>query len=73
MLPPTFLRYVTIPKAEVCRSFIPTTVRDESQVTPQGATCRVRTGNQLPVLCHCQLGQDIPNTVILENPRTFER
>ena len=28
----------------------------------KGATSRVRTGNQrLPVLCHCQLGQDIPN------------
>ena len=27
----------------------------------KGATSRVRTGNQrLPVLCHCQLGQDIP-------------
>ena len=27
----------------------------------KGATGRVRTGNQrLPVLCHCQLGQDIP-------------
>ena len=29
----------------------------------KGATGRVRTGNQrLPVLCHCQLGQDIPDT-----------
>ena len=28
----------------------------------KGATGRVRTGDQrLPVLCHCQLGQDIPN------------
>ena len=45
-------------RAEVRRSFITTTVRDESHVTPQG---RVRTGDQrLPVLCHCQLGQDIP-------------
>ena len=27
----------------------------------KGATGRVRTGDQrLPVLCHCQLGQDIP-------------
>ena len=27
----------------------------------KGATSRVRTGDQrLPVLCHCQLGQDIP-------------
>ena len=47
-------------RAEVRRSFITTTVRDESHVTPQG---RVRTGDQrLPVLCHCQLGQDIPIT-----------
>ena len=46
-------------RAEVRRSFITTTVRDESHVTPQG---RVRTGDQrLPVLCHCQLGQDIPS------------
>ena len=30
----------------------------------KGATGRVRTGNQLhPVLCHCQLGQDIPITL----------
>ena len=29
----------------------------------KGATGRVRTGDQrLPVLCHCQLGQDIPGT-----------
>ena len=29
----------------------------------KGATGRVRTGDQrLPVLCHCQLGQDIPTT-----------
>ena len=28
----------------------------------KGATGRVRTGDQrLPVLCHCQLGQDIPS------------
>ena len=27
----------------------------------KGATCRVRTGDQrYPILCHCQLGQDIP-------------
>ena len=31
----------------------------------KGATCRVRTGDQLlPVLCHCQHGQDIPNIVV---------
>ena len=30
----------------------------------KGATGRVRTGNQrLPVLCHCQLGQDIPTAL----------
>ena len=30
----------------------------------KGATGRVRTGNQLlPVLCHCQFGQDIPDKV----------
>ena len=45
-------------RAEVRRSFISTTVRDEYH---KGATGRVRTGDQrLPVLCHCQLGQDIP-------------
>ena len=48
------------------RSFITTTVRDESQVTPlrerdKGAPGRVRTGDQRPsILCHCQHGQDIP-------------
>ena len=45
-------------RAAVRRSFITTTVRDEYH---KGATGRVRTGDQrLPVLCHCQLGQDIP-------------
>ena len=49
-------------RAEVLLSFITTTVREESQVTPH-ATARVRTGDKLlPVLCHCQLGQDIPIT-----------
>ena len=37
-------------RAEIRRSFITTTVREESQVTPQGrhgaATGRVRTGDQ---------------------------
>ena len=33
----------------------------KSQVTPQGTTGRVGTGDQkYPALCHCQLGQDIP-------------
>ena len=31
----------------------------------KGATSRVQTGNQLlPVLCPCQLGQDIPNLLL---------
>ena len=35
----------------------------------KGATGRFRTGNQqLPVLCHCQLGQDIPvNIIVLDD------
>ena len=34
----------------------------------KGATGRVRTGDQrLPALCHCQLGQDIPNITRLSN------
>ena len=34
----------------------------------KGATCRVRTGDQLlPVICHCQLGQDIPLCIICYN------
>ena len=37
--------------------------RSESHHT--GATGRVRTGDQrLPVICHCQLGQDIPYIII---------
>ena len=49
-------------KAEVRSSFITTTVREESH--HKGATGRVRTGDQrLPVLCHCQLGQDISTAV----------
>ena len=43
-------------RAEVLHSFITTTVREESQVTPcdhKGTIGRVRTGDQwLPVLCH---------------------
>ena len=49
-------------RAEVRRSFITTTAREESQARShhKGATGRVRTGDQrLPVLSHCQLGQDI--------------
>ena len=47
-------------KAEVRRSFITTTVREQrSRSHLKGTTCGVRTGDQLyPVLCHCQLGQD---------------
>ena len=39
-----------------------TTVREQHPRSHhKGATGRVRTGNQrYPVLCHCQLGQDIP-------------
>ena len=45
------------PRAEVRSSFITTTVWSHHK----GSTGRVRTGDQLlPVLCHCQLGQDIP-------------
>ena len=41
-------------EAEVRRSFNTTTVWE-------GATCRVRTGDRrYPILCYCQLGQDIP-------------
>ena len=30
----------------------------------KGATGRVRTGDQLlPILCHCQLGKDIPKNI----------
>ena len=49
-------------KAEVRRSFITTTVREQHPRSHhKGATGRVRTGDQrYPVLCHCQLGQDIP-------------
>ena len=54
------IRVGQMPRAEVRRSFITTTVREESQVTPQGRH------QQLPALCHCQLGQDIPT--IVERP-----
>ena len=38
----------------------------------KGATGRVRAGNQLlPVLCHCQLGQDIPTSI--HNPKHWNR
>ena len=49
-------------KAEVRRSFITTTVREQSPRSHhKGATSRVRNGDQwYPVLCHCQLGHDIP-------------
>ena len=50
------LRFVSEAEVEVRRSFITTTVRDQSP-----ATGRVRTGDQrFPALCHCQLGDDIP-------------
>ena len=49
-------------EAEIRRNFMTTTVRDRNPTSHhKGATGRVRTGDQLfPVLCHCQLGQDIP-------------
>ena len=49
-------------KAEVRRSFIATTVRDQSPRSHhKGTTSLVRTGYQrYPALCHCQLGQHIP-------------
>ena len=48
--------------AEVRRRFITATVREKRRRSHhKGATGRVRTGDQrYPVLCHCQLGQDIP-------------
>ena len=45
----------------------------------KGATGRVRTGDQrLPVLCHCQLGQDIPvswycSTELIKSGRAAQR
>ena len=50
---------IIILKAEVCSSFIITTVRDQSPRSHhKGATSRVQTGNPLypALLCHCQLG-----------------
>ena len=49
-------------KAEARRSFITTTVREQRPRSHhKGTTGRVRTGDQrYPVLCRCQLGQDIP-------------
>ena len=39
----------------------------------KGATGRVRTGDQrLPVLCHCQLGQDIPSSIGSGNVEELE-
>ena len=54
-------------KAEVCSSFITRSLH-------KGTTSRVWTGDQLyPVLCHCQLGQDIPYflTLWLKSIRTW--
>ena len=54
---------VNLLKAGVRRSFIAKTqVREQRPRSHhKSATGRVRTGNQrYPVLCHCQLGQDIP-------------
>ena len=50
-------------KTEVHHSFITTTVWEQCPRSHhKGATSRVWTGNQLyPVLCYCQLGQDIPD------------
>ena len=47
----------SLQKAEVRRSFISTTIREQRPKSHhKGATGRVRT--EYPVLCHCQLGQD---------------
>ena len=55
-------RRVDACKAEVRRSYITTTVREQRPRSHhKGATGRVRTGHQrYPALCRCQLGQDIP-------------
>ena len=63
-------------ETEIRRSFITTTVREQRPRSHhKGATGRVRTGDQrYPVLCHCQLGQDIPINVkspdVLQTPAT---
>ena len=45
-----------------CAALLPRLFRKNPRSHHKGATCRVRTGDQLlPVLCHCQLGQDIPD------------
>ena len=60
------LRHVRIQirtlKEEIRSSFITTTVREQNlRSHHKGATDRFRTGDQrYPVLCHFQLGQDIP-------------
>ena len=57
-----FFYWVSLLKAEICRSFITTTIREQRPRSHhKGATGRIRPGDQrYPILCHCQLGQDIP-------------
>ena len=53
-------------RAEVRRSFITTTVRDEGHTTrapPVGFELETNGFHCFPVLCHCPLGQDIPNNL----------
>ena len=48
-------------RAEVRPALLPRLFGTNPRSHHKGATGRVRTGDQwLPVLCHCQLGQDIP-------------
>ena len=52
-------------KAEIRRSFITTTGREQNPRS-QGATGRVRTGDQrYPILCHCQLGTQVCSKIIV--------
>ena len=42
-------------------ALLPLLFRKNPRSHHKGATGRIQTGDQLlPVLCHCQLGQDIP-------------
>ena len=66
--PPPFALQCAIPSIHsigrrVAAALLPRLFRTNPRSHHKGATGRVRTGNQrLPVLCHCQLGQDIPIT-----------
>ena len=63
-------RFVLIVTVTLGRRFsaalFPRLFRTNPRSHHKGATGRVRTGNQrLPVLCHCQLGQDIPTGCVI--------